>query len=1087
MKFHAFGNALLILAGLAAVTSPALADGAKPVRHWAVEPMSDVVRLPDTEPKDGIADGVVHIVLAKNEFEPGSFVVQAAEKDLGKVSFTLGEFKSKEGKILPAAALDLKFIKVWYQNRNAWYCYFADIGDKLCPELLVNDEDIIRVDTKKKANFARLVESDGSQHELWINAPYQIDTRNGGDYTWMDMHTFEPMKENFKDAKTLLPVAMPKGEYKQFFLTVHATKEIPAGTYIGTVKMADAAGAALGSIPVSVTVLPFELPRPKTYVRPDEDFYVAAYNYIDWGLIKQYNGGNQELMYKQYEVILRNSVEHNQDIHWVRANVASAEGRREALWTVDLMRKVGMRTDVLLGGAAPTIRMWNRPKDAPPLTYRDFYTNGVEVVKFCDEYFGHHNVYCGFGDEPGAGWLVQNRPLFEGYQDAGLKFILAGWNQIFAKNPFAMDWQNVGGSPENAELANKWNHLGLKSAWYATMHVGPENPAFNRRQYGLLPYLAGYTAFCNYAHHLGPYNDNTRNYRPMVNAYGTGDGVIDTLQWEGFREGIDDIRYATLMKRLADKACASDDGATRRIGRKALAFFANFDKEAGDLAAARSRMVDFIMQLRAKVGDAEPDKPRATAKVVPIPPPPEAAPASTPSLSAQLSSAYVGGNFKKGYDAFYTAYTNNFKANYNVTDSRNAMYVSFLSGHPEMVQTICDHCVANGKYNTNDLYQIRFTADVLTAKLTPDRIKGICTEADKRYRKNVDDNVRLSTIHRVGSIVFRGLGDDCARAYWAWRNSVMIPQPKKRYSVAWSDKAITGPESWKDLKLQESVFDRKWQGSAGLLAADVSTGNRGVGSAAIDNSTTGLVSFCAVADVWGLHFRFTDRTAEARKIGMGARGDGSYEIYLAPGIDAPYTCFLYDVNDNSRCGVWGTTYSTAGHRRFKEGDRSMIRNDTVCLDDRVESYLSLSWKNYFTRIPDGTDPWEFEVLRWGDHTSAWNGTAYVHGRETWGLLDIKLAPSQRAKVLRQLLVSAKNSGGDVREYWKDDELGDPAFFEAVVKPEYNGMTNDIARISVDMDEKSALELGKTLLPKLRDFKYTIDAKRVRYAAEKLAE
>ena len=37
-------------------------------------------------------------------------------------------------------------VLVWYQNGNAWNSYFADPGLTLVPELLVHDENLIRVD-----------------------------------------------------------------------------------------------------------------------------------------------------------------------------------------------------------------------------------------------------------------------------------------------------------------------------------------------------------------------------------------------------------------------------------------------------------------------------------------------------------------------------------------------------------------------------------------------------------------------------------------------------------------------------------------------------------------------------------------------------------------------------------------------------------------------------------------------------------------------------------------------------------------------------------------------------------------------------
>jgi hypothetical protein len=227
--------------------------------HYAVPPMSDVQRLADAYPVDGTPGGSVNIVAAKDEFEPGSFLVWA-NKDLGKVSFTLSEFKNENGDVFPAEDLDLKFIKVWYQNKNGWFSYFGDTDFKLCPELLLNDEDLIRVDTEKKANYARLVNKKGEKTEHWLNPPRQLNSRSvgGGRST----ERFHCMREDFRDAATLQPVNLPKNEFKNFFLTVHTKKDTKSGLYKGVVKLASKKGKALGEIPVAIRVLDFELPQP---------------------------------------------------------------------------------------------------------------------------------------------------------------------------------------------------------------------------------------------------------------------------------------------------------------------------------------------------------------------------------------------------------------------------------------------------------------------------------------------------------------------------------------------------------------------------------------------------------------------------------------------------------------------------------------------------------------------------------------------------------------------------------------------------------------------------------------------------------
>jgi len=99
-----------------------------------------------------------------------------------------------------------------------------------------------------------------------------------------------------------------------------------------------------------------------------------------------------------------------------------------------------------------------------------------------------------------------------------------------------------------------------------------------------------------YQHSFGHvWNDfDDVHYRDHVMAYPTVDGVIDTLQWEGYREGVDDTRYlATLLE------------AIRAAGpeKKPLADAAQGWLDAldptGDLDAIRTRFIDWIPKLTA--------------------------------------------------------------------------------------------------------------------------------------------------------------------------------------------------------------------------------------------------------------------------------------------------------------------------------------------------------------------------------------------------------------------------------------------------------------------------------------------------------
>ena len=550
---------------------------------WSVPAMSGVQRLPDAIPADGEQGGTVRIVAARGEYEPGSFVVRA-DDDLGKLQPVVGRFVNEKGDVFPADALDLTVVKVWYQNKNGWFSYFADTGFKLCPELLLHDEDLVHVDTAKEANYARITGADGKTSEWWLNPPRLLNGR------YYDHHVattaFPSMRPGFADAKSIQPVALEKGIAKQFFLTAHVAPGTPAGAYRGEI------GFGSFSVPVAIRVLDFELPKPMAYLHPEMDFRVCFYDYINRGQILALNGGDEELMWRQMEAILADAVAHGQDMKWIPGATASAEGER----TIALMKKVGMRTDTFVGGVD---FVWQE-RDAV-----ESRTRAERVADYYDRTYGHHDVYGGYGDEPGLSFFPDNRSIFDAYQAAGLKFIIASREHIFDQAGYRWNWHNASQNPADPTVPLVWNQMGTDTycAWYANQHVGAENPEFNRRQYGLGAWLSGYSALCNYAHHLGPWNDDSETYRPMVFAYGTADGVIDTLQWEGFREGVDDIRYATLMLALAREAEKSGDIEVRYLAGRAKLLLARFDRKTGDLNAARGEMVGFIEKLRAALGD----------------------------------------------------------------------------------------------------------------------------------------------------------------------------------------------------------------------------------------------------------------------------------------------------------------------------------------------------------------------------------------------------------------------------------------------------------------------------------------------------
>ena len=86
--------------------------------------------------------------------------------------------------------------------------------------------------------------------------------------------------------------------------------------------------------------------------------------------------------------------------------------------------------------------------------------------------------------------------------------------------------------------------------------------------------------------------------RGLVLVYSAREKVIDTITWEGIREGMDDVKYASYLKGLALEAAASTNGAVLDMGRRILAWLAYNDEERCDLDTFRLECINNILKLR---------------------------------------------------------------------------------------------------------------------------------------------------------------------------------------------------------------------------------------------------------------------------------------------------------------------------------------------------------------------------------------------------------------------------------------------------------------------------------------------------------
>jgi hypothetical protein len=288
-----------------------------------------------------------------------------------------------------------------------------------------------------------------------------------------------------------------------------------------------------------------------------------------------------------------------------RHNILHAKIDKLSPDSIELLKKADISTNPLLSVPGVT---WYGMHWGGRHNY-DHIMNGKISAKndaaFFMKHLGHTNVIMKYADEPGSNFVAMSRSMFPEYLKYDFIVGTAGHAQIYNKAGYLWRYIASGCFPEAQEMGKSpgcFNEMGTKgyTAFYAGQHNGVENPQFVRRQHGMLSYLKNWSMIDNYEFGFNTWNDLSNGlYKPMNLAYPTSDGAVDTLAWEGFREGIDDMRYATKLMRLADFGEKSDDLNLKIASRKAKQYMSLLKAEEVDLNELRLEMINKILELKA--------------------------------------------------------------------------------------------------------------------------------------------------------------------------------------------------------------------------------------------------------------------------------------------------------------------------------------------------------------------------------------------------------------------------------------------------------------------------------------------------------
>ena len=146
--------------------------------------------------------------------------------------------------------IDIKYVKVWYQANTAWKNVRKTNNKRLLvPELLLKDDELIKVDYKNKINYAKLSINDETKY-IDISKLDNLKIKKQ-----LKIHEFP-----INDSDSLRPLKLESKSTKQIWFTIHVPDEAIAGKYTGKIiKTPPEQETALKNRGTSLTVIYFQI------------------------------------------------------------------------------------------------------------------------------------------------------------------------------------------------------------------------------------------------------------------------------------------------------------------------------------------------------------------------------------------------------------------------------------------------------------------------------------------------------------------------------------------------------------------------------------------------------------------------------------------------------------------------------------------------------------------------------------------------------------------------------------------------------------------------------------------------------------
>ncbi len=464
------------------------------------DPISSRQVLPFRIKLEGVSKAdEIYLDAAPDSFVSASFVIRSGTADLKGLMVEVSSLSAREGKgggAIPAADIDIRLVKCWYQAGIG----LSDTRHKtLMPELLLHDHDLVRVDYKNQVNLLK----------------------NLG---------------RIEDADTLQPFSLPSRQNQQVWLTIRVKAGISPGFYEGNIRVFN--HQFKKELQLTLEVLPFTLPDPMLF----------------YGLY--YTGELADSGHPVVSSTRKSAAQMRADFadlagHGI-TDVVFWPGPGGGLDPGLLRRMLDLRKDAGLGSNRPLLYcasdLSSNALNAPPLTPNASRLT-PDALDPSSPKSSIVNRQSSIEKADSTNSMDTKNPTnlsFKGFALGPLSRLL--------KNSSPADLWVVSEAITDGVIADISAAHNLKKTVYlcGSPMAGREEAEIYRNNYGFKMFYAGADGVLAFAYQGDDQGDCWDDFRPpaprpQVMAYPTVKKPVSTLQWEGWREGVNDVRYLTLL------------------------------------------------------------------------------------------------------------------------------------------------------------------------------------------------------------------------------------------------------------------------------------------------------------------------------------------------------------------------------------------------------------------------------------------------------------------------------------------------------------------------------------------------------------